>query len=114
MSDLTVGVEEEYHPVDAQTWRLADAPEVMIEAHRVLGDVAGGESSTSQLEVASPVCTSLADVRAQLLRMRRGADASARAHGCRLLRAVSHRRPPGATSSSAPIRATSCCPSASD
>ncbi|CAA9313451.1 MAG: uncharacterized enzyme [uncultured Frankineae bacterium] len=90
MSELTVGVEEEYHLVDAETWQLADAPEVVAEAEKLLGDVARGEISTSQLEVASPVCTSLAEVRATLLRMRRGADEAARAHGCRLLPAATH------------------------
>ena len=90
MSGLTVGIEEEYHLVDARTWRLADAPQVVTAAERLLGDEARGEISTSQLEVASPVCTSLAEVRAQLARLRRGADEAARAHGCRVLPAATH------------------------
>jgi gamma-glutamyl:cysteine ligase YbdK (ATP-grasp superfamily) len=87
---LTVGVEEEFHLVDGRTWALADAPEVVVSAERLLPGEARGEISTSQLEVASPVCTTLADLRSQLLRMRRGADEAARAHGCRLLPAATH------------------------
>jgi YbdK family carboxylate-amine ligase len=86
----TLGVEEEYHLVDAETLRLADAPDVVPEALRLLGSEAQGEISTSQLEIATPVSTTLADVRAHLVRLRRGADQAARAHGCRLLAAATH------------------------
>ena len=81
----TLGVEEEYHLVDAGTMALADAPDVVEEALRLLGPQAQGEISTSQLEIATPVCTSLAEVREHLVRLRRGADAAAQAHGCRIL-----------------------------
>ncbi|MCW2680484.1 MAG: putative Carboxylate-amine ligase [Frankiales bacterium] len=81
----TLGVEEEYHLVDAETMALADAPDVVDEALRLLGDQAQGEISTSQLEVATPVSTSLTEVRAHLERLRKGADAAAQAHGCRIL-----------------------------
>ncbi len=81
----TVGVEEEYHLVDAETMALADAPDVVASALRLLGDQAQGEISTSQLEVATPVSTSLTEVRAHLERLRAGADAAAQAHGCRIL-----------------------------
>jgi carboxylate-amine ligase len=83
----TIGVEEEYHLVDERTWRLADVPGVVDSARALLGDDAQSEISTSQLEVATPVCRSLADVREHLARLRRGADAAAREHGARLLAA---------------------------
>ena len=86
----TLGVEEEYHLVDAQTLALADAPEVVSEALRLLGDQAQGEISTSQLEIATPVSTSLAEVRAHLVRLRRGAAQAAEVHGCRVLAAATH------------------------
>jgi YbdK family carboxylate-amine ligase len=86
----TVGVEEEYHLVDETTGGLADAPDVVGTAKGLLGDDAQSEISTSQLEVATPVCASLAEVRAQLERLRRGADAAARAHGCRVLACGTH------------------------
>lgn len=81
----TLGVEEEYHLVDAATMALADAPDVVAEALRLLGPEAQAEISTSQLEVATPVSTSLAEVRTHLERLRKGADAAAQAYGCRIL-----------------------------
>ena len=92
MTDVaaTLGVEEEYHLVDADTMALADAPQVVPEAVALLGAQAHGEISTSQLEVATPVLTTLADVRAHLTSLRRGADQAAQRHGCRILPAGSH------------------------
>lgn len=86
----TLGVEEEYHLVDASTFALADAPEVVPAALEALGRDAQSEISTSQLEIATPVSSSLAEVRAHLVRLRRGADAVAQAHGCRILSAATH------------------------
>ena len=86
----TIGVEEEYHLVDADTMGLADAPAVVEQAALLLGADAQGEISTSQLEVATPVSTSLPEVRAHLVRLRRGADEAARHHGCRIVSAATH------------------------
>ena len=86
----TVGVEEEYHLVHDGTWELADAPDVVPAARALLGEAAQGEISTSQLEVATPVCTTLAEVRAELVRLRKGAAEAARAHGCRILACGTH------------------------
>lgn len=86
----TLGVEEEYHLVDADTAGLADAPGVVPEAVALLGADAQSEISTSQLEIATPVSTSLAEVRAHLVRLRRGADEAAQRHGCRILAAATH------------------------
>jgi YbdK family carboxylate-amine ligase len=86
----TLGVEEEYHLVDGDTLELAHAPAVVPEAQRLLGADAQGEISTSQLEVATPVSASLAEVRAHLVRLRKGAAAAAQAHGCRLLASATH------------------------
>ena len=92
MTDVgaTLGVEEEYHLVDAVTMGLADRPEVVPEAVRLLGDEAQGEISTSQLEVATPVLTGLDQVRRELTRLRRGADDAAQRHGCRILATGTH------------------------
>jgi len=86
----TLGVEEEYHLVDASTGALADAGHVVQEAARLLGDGAQGEISTAQLEVVTPVCSSLAEVRSQLVRLRRGAYEAAERHGCAVLAAGTH------------------------
>ena len=92
MTDVgaTIGVEEEYHLVHADTMALADAPDVVPEAVSLLGDQAQGEISTSQLEVATTVLTSLAGVREELTALRRGADSAAQRHGCRILPAGTH------------------------
>ena len=92
MTDVgaTIGVEEEYHLVDAETLALADAPAVVPEAVAALGSRAQGEISTSQLEVATSVLASLAGVRAELVELRREADAAAQRHGCRILPAATH------------------------
>ena len=87
---VTLGVEEEYHLVDADTAGLADAPGVVASAHELLGADAQSEISTSQLEVATPICASLAEVRTQLVRLRAGAAAAAEAHGCRVLACGTH------------------------
>lgn len=86
----TLGVEEEYHLVDAETMALADAPGVVPDAQELLGVDAQGEISTSQLEIATPVSASLTEVRAHLVRLRRGADEAAQRSGCRLLASGTH------------------------
>ena len=92
MTDVgaTLGVEEEYHLVDASTMVLADAPGVVPEAIGLLGERAQGEISTSQLEVATSVLTSLTDLRTELGRLRRTADTAAQRHGCRILATGTH------------------------
>lgn len=86
----TLGVEEEYHLVDAETFELADMPEVVVAAVAVLGEEAQSEISTAQLEIATPVCDSLAQVRSELARIRRTADDAARQQGCRILASGTH------------------------
>jgi YbdK family carboxylate-amine ligase len=86
----TLGVEEEYHLVDATGLGLADAPKVAERAAELLGEAACGEIATSQVEVATPVCTTLAEVREHVQRLRAGADAAAQEHGCRVLPSATH------------------------
>ncbi|MDP9434621.1 MAG: glutamate--cysteine ligase [Actinomycetota bacterium] len=86
----TIGVEEEYHLVDAETLQLADRPQVVEEAHRLLGDRAQSEISTSQLETGTEVVRTLAELRAEVVRLRRGAEQAARAHGAHVLAAATH------------------------
>jgi YbdK family carboxylate-amine ligase len=86
---LTIGVEEEYALVTA-SGALADAPEVAATAHDLIGDSAAKEISTSQLEVVTPVCSSLAELRSQLVRLRSAAEQAAAAHGCLVLASGTH------------------------
>jgi YbdK family carboxylate-amine ligase len=86
----TIGVEEEYQLVDADTLGLADRPQVAKEAEALLGDRAQEEISTAQLEIGTEVCTTLGQVRAELVRLRRGAAEAAERHGARILAAGTH------------------------
>jgi YbdK family carboxylate-amine ligase len=85
----TLGVEEEYALVTADGG-LADAPDVAVSAQRLLGEHATPEISTSQLEVLTPVCRSLAELRTELGRLRAAAVRAAAEHGCHVLAAGTH------------------------
>jgi glutamate---cysteine ligase / carboxylate-amine ligase len=88
---LTLGVEEEYQIVDAATGELSPAVEAVIEAARgSLGDAAQHELHSSQVEGGTPVCSTLGEVRAELVRMRRALLGAAREAGCRILAAGTH------------------------
>ena len=86
---FTVGVEEEYHLVDAETMALHSAPEVIDRATDTMDD-ASSEISTAQLEVATPVCSTLDEVRSELIRLRCQAGEVAARQGCRILAMATH------------------------
>jgi carboxylate-amine ligase len=90
--EFTLGVEEEYHLVDAGTYALRSEPDAVPPADARLGGQGGAtaEITTTQLEISTPICRTLADVRAQLRRARRAAGAAAAERGCRILAAGSH------------------------
>ncbi|MCU1594447.1 MAG: putative Carboxylate-amine ligase [Frankiales bacterium] len=85
----TLGVEEEYALVGPDG-ALADAPEVAATAHRLIGDSATPEISTSQLEVVTLICDSLSMVRSQIELLRRTAVQAAAEHDCRVLASGTH------------------------
>lgn len=86
---FTIGVEEEYHLVDAGTMALRSMSEVVDRAKSEMDD-ASAEISTSQLEVATPVCTSLDELRSELVRLRCQAGEVAAKQGCRILAMATH------------------------
>ena len=87
----TLGVEEEYHLVDAGTLALRDDARLNRAALRgELGERIGAEIATTQLEVATPVCETLADVRRELTAARAGAARAAATAGAALLAASTH------------------------
>jgi YbdK family carboxylate-amine ligase len=87
----TVGVEEEFHLVDPDTLALTPAPEV---ASAALAGTAGAhvhaEIATTQLETATGVCTTLAQLRAQLVTTRTEVAAAAARSGLVALAASTH------------------------
>lgn len=68
---FSLGVEEEYQIVDPTSRELDSiAEEIVQEAQKTLGKDVQLEIQLSQVEVATPVCASLAEVRDQLTRLR--------------------------------------------
>jgi YbdK family carboxylate-amine ligase len=86
---VTLGVEEEYALVTLEGG-LADAPDVAVSAHRLIGDNATREISTSQLEVVTSVCTSLPELRVEMQRLRTAAVKAAAEHDCQVLASGTH------------------------
>ena len=87
----TVGVEEEFHLVDPDSLAMTPGPNASAAA---LAGEAGSfvhpEIATTQLETATGICTSLAEVRADLRAGRAQAAAAAARDGLLLLPASTH------------------------
>lgn len=81
-----MGVEEEYLLVDT-TGKLKNAPGVVEEAAKELGEQAQTEIALNQVETATPICTSLAEAHTTLQRSRKVFQAAAALHGAHLLAA---------------------------
>jgi len=90
--DYTLGVEEEYQIIDPETRALCPgAEDVMRRARRTLGEErVVPELRASQLEVLTPVLRTLPEVRAELLRLRRGVIQAAQEEGVRIAAASTH------------------------
>jgi glutamate---cysteine ligase / carboxylate-amine ligase len=75
---FTIGVEEEYQIIDPVTRELSsDAAAVLQEARKTLGKEVQHEMQLSQIEVATPICLTLADVRSELTYLRHKVIAAA-------------------------------------
>jgi len=87
----TFGVEEEFHLVDPETYRLTRSPAL---AAAVLRHESGrhlhAEITTTQLESVSDICTSLSQLRAELVTTRAEAVGAAARAGVRILAASTH------------------------
>jgi len=89
--EYTLGVEEEYQVVDAESRALDPrGGRVLERARQTLGEQVVPELRASQIEVVTPVCRTLAEVRAELLRLRRGVIREATEEGCRIVAASTH------------------------
>ncbi|WP_082526724.1 glutamate--cysteine ligase [Kitasatospora sp. MBT63] len=81
----TVGVEEEYFLVDPATRALVPAASrVVARAAAALGDLVSGEFTTAQVEVKTSPCASMAELRAELARVRTATARAAEQEGLRL------------------------------
>jgi carboxylate-amine ligase len=71
IEDFTIGVEEEYQIINRQTRELHSRSErILLKAQEVVGDQVTPELYLSQIEIGTPVCHSLADVRTELAQLR--------------------------------------------
>jgi carboxylate-amine ligase len=87
----TIGVEEEFQIVDAETGELrSHGPRVVPTAQERAGDEVQPELYQSQIEIATPICRTLADVRTELVRLRRTVIEAAAREGGRILAAGTH------------------------
>ena len=87
----TIGIEEEYQIVDAETGDLRSRiHDVLRTARDDAGKEVQPELYQSQIEIASQVCETLGDVRAELVRLRRAVIGAAEQDGGRILAAGTH------------------------
>jgi carboxylate-amine ligase len=88
---LTVGVEEEYQLVDADTLALVPGiHEVLPTAVAAVGEQVEPELHQSQIEIGTTVCRTLDQVRSELALLRSRVATAAEAEGFRLAAAGSH------------------------
>ncbi|MFN2607868.1 MAG: glutamate--cysteine ligase [Acidimicrobiales bacterium] len=96
--DLTVGVEEEFLLVDAESRRLVPAAARVLDGARAAAGARGQvehELQLAQVETGTEVCRTLGEVRAEVTRLRRAVATAAEAAGCRVASAGTHPMPPG-------------------
>jgi glutamate---cysteine ligase / carboxylate-amine ligase len=90
--DYTLGVEEEYQIIDPETRELSrHGDSVLRRARQTLGEEeVVPELHTSQIEALTPICRTLSEVRAELLRLRRAVIEAAAEEGYRIAAASTH------------------------
>lgn len=92
--DFTIGVEEEYQIVHPETRELRAASGRILPRAERAPDVEAGEVQPelflSQIEIGTPICRTLADVRAELVRLRRELIRAAERDGSRIAAAGTH------------------------
>ncbi|MBQ0990231.1 glutamate--cysteine ligase [Micromonospora sp. H61] len=86
LSTLTLGVEEEYLLLDPDSGRnLPVADEVLAALRGLARDQSRQEFRHSMVEMVTPVCSDLTELRAHLVALRRSAAEAATAAGARLV-----------------------------
>jgi glutamate---cysteine ligase / carboxylate-amine ligase len=92
MDEYTLGVEEEYQIIDPETRGLSPRGEgVLRRARQTLGEEeVVPELHASQIEALTPVCRTLSEVRAELLRLRRAVIEAAAQEGFQIAAASTH------------------------
>jgi carboxylate-amine ligase len=90
--EFTIGIEEEYLVVDRETRDLIKRPpDSMWKAlENVLGSQVSPEFLTAQIEVGTKVCSSVAEARTDLARMRQGLNAVVNEYGAAIIASSTH------------------------
>ncbi len=89
--DFTIGVEEEYQIIDPATRELRSrAKHILPIAQKVLGEEVQPEAQLSQIEIGTPICRTLAEVRTALADRRREVIAAAKKDGNQIAAAGTH------------------------
>lgn len=89
--DFTLGIEEEYLLVDAETGALAEAPDTLMAAcTEQLQDQVSPEFLRCQIEVGTPVSANIDEARERLLHLRRTIARLAADHGLAPISASCH------------------------
>jgi carboxylate-amine ligase len=87
----TVGVEEEYQLLDAETGGLRPVNDMVLDAAvPAMGEHVHPELLRSQVEVSTPICRSLDEVDRELRQLRGRLNQAAGRYGCRLGAAGTH------------------------
>ena len=87
---FTVGVEEEFHVVDADTLQLQPAGSLVAAGRQRVGTQVEPELLSSQVETETAICRGLDEVRAELTRLRRQLAGVAERQGLCLLASGTH------------------------
>ncbi|HVG32810.1 MAG TPA: carboxylate-amine ligase, partial [Pyrinomonadaceae bacterium] len=89
--EFTIGVEEEYQIINTKTRELHSRQERILDgAQEALGDEVTAELYLSQIEIGTPICRALAEVRRELVRLRGEVIASAEREGNGIAAAGTH------------------------
>jgi carboxylate-amine ligase len=90
--EFTLGIEEEYFLVDIATRDVVDdpPPAMLADCETLLSGQVSPEFLRSQIEIATRVCTSLAEARADLRHLRGTVAAVAARHGMAPIAAATH------------------------
>jgi carboxylate-amine ligase len=89
--DFTLGVEEEFQIIKPESRALqSHAQAILPEAQAAVGDQVTQELYLSMIEIGTPVCHSLTDVRNELRRLRSEVITAAANDGCQIAAAGTH------------------------
>ena len=91
ITPFTLGVEEEFQIIHPETRQLRPgAKRIVDRASRTVGDEVTNELYLSQVEIGTPVCPGLAEVRVELVRLRKALIEAAGRDGGRIGAAGTH------------------------